>query len=66
MKAYIKNLTDQIGQPEPLAIALCKICGSEYSANKGDYWYLLPEESIVCCGNSICELVTKETVYKQV
>ena len=62
MKAYIKNLKEQTGTTDK-TIALCHVCGSEYSANKGDYWFMSPDETLKCCGNTICDLVTKETRY---
>lgn len=47
--AYVKNLQDQINMPYSKALLLCTICGSEFSANKGDYWQLSNDDSIKCC-----------------
>ena len=63
--AYIKNLKDQI-LTDDKAIAVCPACGSEYSANKGDYWDRKPDDALTCCGGLICELSTKKTVYDPV
>jgi len=63
--AYIKNLQDQI-LTDDNAIAVCPNCGSEYSANKGDYWDCKPSDAITCCDDIICELVTKHTVFKPI
>jgi len=64
--AYVKNLRDQIGVSGVREIAVCPCCGSEYSANKGDYWNLRPNDALTCCDGIICELLTKHTIYKAV
>lgn len=64
--AYIKNLSEQMNMKGIRPIAVCPACGAEYSANKGDYWNLKPDDALTCCDGIICELVTKHTIYKYV
>jgi hypothetical protein len=63
MKAIMKNLKDQILDKSNHAIMYCPICQSEFSANKGDYWYINNlNHKFTCCGLTM-ELVNKITSY---
>jgi hypothetical protein len=43
----------------------CPRCGSDYSADAGDYFMAKPDMVFKCCGvNS--RLVTKQTTYREV
>jgi hypothetical protein len=57
MKAIKRNMKDQI-LTKDRKILYCKICGSEYSGNAGDYWHL-PDNHVFKCCNEPMELVTK-------
>ncbi len=49
MKAIMKNLKDQILTKDNKSMR-CVVCGSEYSANAGDYWNISdPEYVFKCC-----------------
>lgn len=62
MKALYKNLKDQILTNDK-SIMYCPICGSEYSANKGDYFMISnPEFKFICCDRTML-LVTKSIKY---
>ena len=63
--AYVKNLKDQILTNDN-SIAVCPLCGAEYSANLGDYWNCDPETPLTCCNDIVCELMTKHTIYEPV
>ena len=43
----------------------CQQCGSEASANAGDYWNLPDDHVFMCCGSPM-RLVTKKTTYEDV
>ena len=62
--ACVKDLKDQI-LTEDRAILFCTICGSEYSANAGDYWAYPPDYEFTCCGEPMI-LVNKRTVFDRV
>jgi len=57
-----KDLRDQIVIDGAEEILYCSVCGSEYSANLGDYFMRDPDEVFVCCGKPM-QLVTKKVVY---
>jgi len=61
MKAIVKNLKDQI-LTRDAKIMYCPYCGAEYSANKGDYWYLPENHKFICC-DATMDLVVKKTSY---
>jgi hypothetical protein len=60
----VKNLPEQIGlniKPEIKALFLyCAVCGSKYSANKGDYWNRSDNDDLMCCEESL-DLCRQET-----
>lgn len=67
-----KNITpvtvsDLPESPTYGTLLYCPRCGEEYSANKGDYFWLPDDHVFECCKvNGLCglmELVTKRTVY---
>jgi len=43
--------TIQVETSKP--ILYCERCGSEYSANKGDYFDAPPGQKLVCCGKQL-------------
>jgi hypothetical protein len=61
MKAYIKNLRN--GERE--RTALCRVCLSENSADKSDY-FMAKETDSLKCHNRIMDIVVKKTVYVEV
>lgn len=63
----VKDLKDQVGQPShlPRPFLYCRKCGSEYSANAGDYFLAAPQTIMKCCGIPNI-LVTKQTRYIEV
>jgi len=63
MRAVKKNMADQILTNDK-KILHCRVCGAEFSGNKGDYWWM-PENTVFNhCGEEM-ELVEKivTTVY---
>ncbi len=61
MQATINNMRD--GERERMMF--CHLCGSEYSADRADYFMAMPSDEVIeCheCGYEM-ELVTKETLY---
>ena len=65
MTIFAANLKDQTGVPGPHPILYCEYCGSETSANKGDYFYLTPDYSFVCCEQPMT-LAIKRVTYEKV
>ena len=64
----VADLQDQTGAsatPGPHSILYCQECGSEYSANKGDYWNHPSNYPFYCCGLSML-LVQKKVIYSEV
>ena len=54
MKAILKNLEDQIGEPFPRTIMYCPICGAESSANLADYFMIGdPDYEFQCCSKTM-------------
>lgn len=50
--AKIKNLPEST-LPEgggPGVVALCRECGNTYSATRGDYFMMAPDDVLKCCG----------------
>lgn len=49
----VKDLPEQIGldiKPEIKGLFLqCVLCGTRYSANKGDYFMLADDHDLTCC-----------------
>lgn len=60
----VKHLKSYIGKAGPRPILYCFCCGSEYSADAGDYFLCPPEEILKCCDLDL-ELVYKRTVYEK-
>ena len=59
---YVRDLPDLTGAAYPRPLLLCRRCGREASAHRGDY-FLAPEDYLFrCCGRPM-ELVTKRTAY---
>jgi len=65
MIAKVSNLRDQIGMQGARPIMVCRMCGAEYFADKGDYWNVKEEHIFTCCGQPM-RIVTKHTVYSPV
>lgn len=65
--AELPDLRGQSRIASPLL--LCRACGGEYSATRGDY-FLLPRDHVLTCANGHrawrLELVTRHTVYRPV
>jgi len=47
-----KDLKDFIldNVPEPRPFLYCGVCGSRFSANKGDWWMTSDDYVFMCCG----------------
>ena len=65
MAVKVSDLKDQVGVGGPHPFLYCRCCGGEYSANKGDYFLLPPDEVMTCCEQELV-LVTKRVVYQEV
>jgi hypothetical protein len=61
----IRELKDQIGAPYPRPLLICHSCGSEFSANRGDYFAANLETVLTCCGKPL-SLAVKKVVYREV
>ena len=61
----VKDLKDQIGTTGSRAFLRCFACGTESSANSGDYFAVNPEHVFRCCNRNM-RLVTQQTVYTPV
>lgn len=61
----VQDLQDQIGYNGPRAILRCSVCGSEASANRGDYFMLPGNHVFRCCDLPMAKVV-KSTVFKHV
>lgn len=59
----VKDLREQLGQPEPRPRLKCFVCGEEYSADAGDYFMANPETVFKHHRRNMV-LVTKHTVYE--
>jgi len=59
----VKDLKDQIGTSGVRPVLYCVVCGSEYSANRGDYFSCSPDHVLTCCEQPL-QLAVKHTVYK--
>lgn len=52
-------------KPGPHTLLLCRRCGNEYSAKRGDY-FILPKSRVMrCCGQNLM-LVRSYQVYRAV
>lgn len=53
-RLFVADLFDQTrpenGGAGAGAFLYCPKCGSEYSANKHDYWFMAPDEPFTCRG----------------
>ena len=61
----VRDLRDQISASPyhgSTPLLYCYGCGSEFSANSGDYFMASPDHVFMCCGMEM-ELVTKEVTY---
>jgi hypothetical protein len=61
----VSDLHDQTRYNGPRSILRCSVCGTEASANKGDY-FQLPETHVFRCCNMPMARVVKETRWKHV
>ena len=61
----VRDLKDQIGNAGPRPILFCRVCRSEYSANRGDYFMSNPDLVLTCHDAPLC-LALRRTVYVQV
>ena len=62
----VADLQDQTGKPGPHPALHCYECGSDYSANRGDYDFNRPlSYPFFCCDHPMV-LVVKHTVYEEV
>jgi len=64
MKAIKKNLSDEVLNPTG-RFMFCSECGSEYSANKGDYFQYSEDFEFKCCGKTM-EICVRQTRIKKV
>lgn len=62
----VDKLQDQCGKPGPRPVLYCERCGGEYSANRGDYFWMRSNEIIMCCDKLSMKLVMKKIVYEEV
>lgn len=49
--------------PPSFAMLHCAACGNDYSANRGDYFLLGPDEEIKCECEAQLFITTRRTVY---
>ena len=61
----VSDLKDQIGTSGIRPILHCKVCGTNFSADVGDYWLVPKDHIFTCCGVPMI-LATKRTVYNEV
>lgn len=62
----VRDLVDQVFEVKyPGRFLLCRICGGEYSAHKGDYWNH-PQEYVFKCCDEPMSLMTKKQVYTEI
>lgn len=61
----VADLKDQVGKPGPHPNLYCECCGSEYSANAGDY-FMHPHDYIFECCDEPMVLAIKHTTYERV
>ena len=67
MIAQYKHLHDHIVEPQYSDVfMLCTLCGTEYSANRGDYFWVYDEDFIFTCEDCSepLQLMTKKTAYR--
>ena len=64
MSVKVKDLKNQTGVSGPHPFLYCLICGSEFSANAGDYWDTKPEHVFRCCEDDML-LVTAQRVLTE-
>ena len=57
----VRVLKEQIGTTGPRPILRCFICGSEFSANRGDYFAAHPEYIFECCGEPMTLCIRRVT-----
>lgn len=61
----VHDLKDQTGTPEPRPFLYCEECGSECSANRGDYFSTPSTFPFFCCNHPM-RLVKKIIQYVDV
>ena len=64
LRVRVSDLKDQLGMPFPRPMLYCVECGTEYSANKGDYFAASPDHIFRHCGKPM-RLVVKHEVYEE-
>ncbi len=70
MKATVENLRDESctvsnpgDSPGPRRMLYCRLCGTENSADRGDYWNVPLDHEFICeCGYPM-EIVVKRVRY---
>lgn len=60
-----RDLLDDPSHGPGRILLLCRKCGSEYSAQRGDYFTSSPDKPIKCCKQNLA-LVRKRVVYEDV
>ena len=61
----VGDLRDQINLDGAREFLLCRVCGQEASANRGDYFMAGPESKLICCGQPLL-LVRRRVIYDEV
>lgn len=57
----VSDLPEQAGA----AFLWCESCGGEYSATRGDYFWMSAADEFTCCDEDL-QLATKHTHYRVV
>jgi hypothetical protein len=65
MSIKVSDLKNQTAVPGPHPSLYCDCCGSQYSANKGDYFNHPEDYTFTCCGENM-RLVKKITTFVDV
>ena len=60
-----RDLEDQIGAPDPRPFLYCRKCGSQFSANSGDYFNCPDNYIFKCCKRNMV-LAVAETYIRVV
>jgi hypothetical protein len=59
------RMCDLPEQPAPGVKLFCSDCLNEYSAHRGDYFLMRPDDVMTCCGESL-RLVRERTILEDV
>jgi hypothetical protein len=60
----VKDLEDECFTPGPHRFLLCRKCGGEYSAHKGDYFMSSPDKVLKCCKVNLLRVMKQVTFVK--